>query len=187
MSLTSLKRVKHILGIPVGVTFYDESLGYAVDHANSHVLRVIRQPNGLAATTRTEYPAVYGPGQREVVLKHTPIDTVISITNGSGTLGSDDYRIDADAGRVYLTGQASYWSDVPDSVVIQHLAGYTEATVPDELRRAADLIAVHTAEQGRHAGKDSSRQGSYSLTVSKAEIPPTAARILAAYQDAFHP
>lgn len=190
MSLTTSARVKTALGIPAGVTFHDTAIAQAVDYANDVVLRAIGQPGGLVATTRTDYPDVYSDGQQDILLDRAPVVSIIGITNADYIVQPDEYRLDAEKGIIRLirgnVGSRrlmASWSDVPDDVVVSYLHGYTSATVPGNLVRCADMIAVHNVQQTPQFGKTNVRNSSYGFGVDQMVIPEAAAKILAEYED----
>lgn len=194
MSLTTLTRVRSLAGLVAGVTFHDVSLQYAVDYANDLVLRKIGQPSGLSVNTVTEYPNVYDDGQTDVYLKHTPIVSIVAITNGDYAVETTDYRFDADTGMVrILRGGVDTrtffqsWCTGLDDVQIRYAYGYTSATAPESLKRAADLIALTSFRKGKHAAAKTEKLGEYSITLDESEIPDEAVMILRRFgEDAFH-
>jgi len=194
MSLTTSAKVKAVLGIPAGVTFHDAAISAAISYANDAVLRAIGQPGGLVATTRTDYPDVYSGNQQDIYLDRTPVISIIAVTNSEAVVETADYRLDPYTGMLRMTRGnigsrrlLASWSDVPDDVVVSYLYGYTSATVPAKLVRAATLIAVHSVEQSRHLGKGRVRNSSYGFDVDAFAIPPAAAHILSEFEDVHHP
>lgn len=185
MSLTSSTRIKTILGIPAGITFHDTAVGYAVDAANAYVLRKLGQ-SSLAVQTSMEWPEIYGGGQVAFLLKHSPVVGIVALTNGSSLLTTDDYRIDNTIGEVRLKGQTTYWSTDRDGVQIMYGWGYDSTTLPGELYKAADLIAVDGFNRGSRSGKASESEGGYSYRISDDLIPAAARVILANYVDIHH-
>lgn len=193
MSLTTAARLKTMLGIPAGVTFHDSALEAAADYANGYVLGQIGQPGGLVATTRTDYPSVYTAGQIEIMLSRAPVVSIIAITNGDYAVQAGEYRLNAEDGTLrLLRGNIgsrrllAAWSDLPDDVVVTYLHGYTAATVPADLKRAADLIAVHSYQRSPQLGRERVRNSTFGQTVDSYAIPPDAAMILANYVDVHH-
>lgn len=182
MALTSTTRVKQITGLPAGITFHDSAIGLAVDGANAYVLRKLGQ-SSLAVTTTVERPDIYGAGQVAIQLKHTPVVGVVALTNGNYLVPSDQYYLDSETGKIELAGTV-FWSIERFGVQIQYGWGYTEASVPEELRRAADLIAMASYNRSRNAGKKSESEGGYRYELSEELIPPEARVILANYVDA---
>ena len=119
---------------------------------------------------------------------------MIAVTNADDALvEGTDFRVDSEVGFLRLLvgdvgsrSNLASWSDVPDDVVVTYVYGYTPSTVPEELRRAADLIASKSLERDRHTGKDSVTQGTYKLSFTPSPIPADAARILAFHEDIHH-
>lgn len=194
MSLATRSAVKTVLSIPAGVTFHDAGIDLAVASANAHVLRRIGQPDGLVATTRTDYPRVYTESQQDVYLKRAPVVSVIAATNaGTALVEGVDFRADQETGLLRLTrgtvtsrGILASWSTIPDDVVVTYLHGFTDATVPDHLVQAANLIAAATYQRNRSAGLQSSKSLSYQTTPDGLALPPEAALVLSSFEDAFH-
>jgi len=184
MPLTSTTRIRSITGLPAGVTFHDAAIGLAVDGANAYVLRKIGQAS-LAVTTSLEYPPIYGAGQVLIQLKHSPVVGIVALTNGSYAVPSDQYILEAETGEISLKGTV-FWSIERKGVQIQYGWGYDESTVPEELRRAADLIAMSSYNRSRNAGKKSESEGGYRYELSEELIPPEARVILANYVDTHH-
>ncbi len=180
MSLTTTTRVKATLGIPAGVTFHDTSLGYAVDGANKYVLTKLGQ-SSLAVMTTTEYPEVYGEGQARVMLKHTPVVSVVGVTNGASAIASSDYMVDLELGAIDLLAETNFWSTRRKGVAVMYAWGYDANTVPGELVRAADLIAVASFNRARHAGLVSESESGYRYDLDENMVPAEARAILANY------
>lgn len=181
MALTSTTRIKQITGLPAGVTFHDLAIGLAVDGANAYVLRKLGQ-SSLAVTTTVERPDIYAAGQVRIQLKHTPVVGIVALTNGGTAVPADQYFLDSETGKIDLSG-SQFWTIERFGVVIQYGWGWTEATVPEELRRAADLIAMSSYNRSRNAGKKSESEGGYRYELSDELIPPEARAILANYVD----
>ena len=191
MSLTTIRRLHSLAGLPFGITFHDAALGLCADIANSHVFRRIGQP-ALGLTTRTEYPEVSRESQYRIVLRRWPVDSVVTITNGGSALAADQYRLDSERGWIDLVqgsiGSRAYlaaWSPIPGDVAVTYLHGWTDTTVPDDLRGAADLIGLQLFRRIKHAGADSETIGKHRIDLSNEPIPPEAQRILAGYVDVF--
>ncbi len=193
MSLTALTRVRSLLGISAGVTFHDQALTLAVEMANDYVLGILEQ-TALTTSASTEYPNVYDDGQVDVYLDRSPIVSMVAVTNaGVGLVEGSDYRFNSETGMMRMIrgtvgtrGAWASWSAVLDDVQVTYIHGYTAATVPRRLKRAADLIAVHTFRTGKHAGAKSEKHSSVGIVLSEDEIPPTAALILSEFDEVQH-
>lgn len=184
MSLTTAARVKSILGLAAGTTFHDIGITAAVDGANAWVLRRLGQTT-LAVTTSNEYPEVYGAGQETILLKHAPIVGMGVLTNNSSAVLADDYRVDTEVGKIRLKGRR-YFSEERDSVVVQYGWGYDANTIPAELVRAAELIAVSSFNKAPNSGVTSKSTSGYQIVLRDEDIPPEARSILAYYEDRHH-
>lgn len=192
MALASVDTVKPILQIPAGVTFHDVAIGLVVDAANDYVLAALGQPS-LAATTRTDYPAVYTDAQQDVFLDRSPVVSVAAVTNAGQAVAEGDYRLNAETGMLRLLsgsngrcGTVANWSNVPDDVVVTYLFGYTGDTLPARLTHVATQIAVHTLQQSVNLGKTRVRDSSLGFDVDSLVIPEFAAKVLAEFEDVHH-
>lgn len=185
MSITTVARVKALMGIPAGVTYHDDAIAQAVEVANAYVLEAIGQPSGLAVHTRVEYLCASSPGQRYVMLQRSPVAMVVALTHEGSPLGPEDYYTD-EVGALHVRpgGRVANWSTEPGSIEITYLHGYTDATLPGDLRGAADMIAAHIHGRGSHAGttEQSLGTGGLRVVVDAAAIPTTAAEILHSYR-----
>lgn len=181
MAVTTTALVKAALRIPTGVTYFDVRVASVADAANAYVLRRLRQ-DSLAVLTETEYPEVYGPAQRELVLRRHPVVSIAVITEDGAVLASTKYRVDTRHGVLYRT-DGGYWSNEPDGVSVHYGAGYDSVTVPDDLVEAATQIAASMFNRGGLAGLDQQDDGAVQVRVSSAAIPPGARAILAQYCD----
>lgn len=180
MSITTAARVKTILGLAAGVTFHDTAIGYAVDYANRLVLGKLGQTT-LAVTTTTEYPRVYGPGQVEIQLAKLPVVGIGSITNSSSVLTASEYRLD-DIGNIRLTG-TGYWDELRDGCQVTYGHGYDSTTIPADLVRAAELIAVSSFNRAGKVGIKMQSSSGFQVQLDDQEIPAEARAVLSYYED----
>lgn len=184
MSLVDSARIKAVLGIPAGLTVHDTAVGYAVSFANDRVLRALGQAT-LAVNTTQEYPRVYQPAQSGVLLKHTPVVSLLAVTNSDTLLASDKYRIDdVEVGLLELTRAAGYWSEEREGVQVLYTWGYTSSTVPAILVSAAEQIAAAAFNRGRHQGLTHQASSGYAFQLADHDLPPNARAVLARYEDA---
>jgi hypothetical protein len=126
----------------------------------------------FVADTRTEY--IDGSGKEVIWPTHTPISSVTSLvdTVNNITYAATDFviytrMIRLKNGKRFLRG-------------LQNLTlVYTAGEAPEDVKRAAELIAVHWFHRRHTVGKtsDGGAQGSQ-VTVDKSDIPPEAQRIL---------
>lgn len=191
MSLVTTTQLKYALGIPVAVTFHDSSLGLAVDYANDRVLRAIGQTS-LAALTYSEYPNVYSGGQHDVYLRHTPVVSIVAVTNASSAVAAGDRRVDAETGMLRLiNGNANingihrFWSTSPDGVAVTYTAGYTSANVPQELKSAALALAEFNFNKGGLRGKGEVKNESDRIRPLDTAMPVEVRAILSRYENTF--
>lgn len=183
MSLTSTSRIKSILGLAAGVTFHDVALGAAVDYANDHVLRCLGQAS-LAVATVTEYPSVYGPSQTEILLRRAPVVAIVALTNYAAAVTEAGYRLDTENGLLRMSSASRhFWDESRDGVAVTYTYGYTDATVPARVVRAAEIIAVASFNRAPKSGIKSQTSSGFQTTLEDFEIPPEARSILAYYED----
>lgn len=185
MSITSTSRVKAILGLAAGVTFHDTAVGAAVDGANAHVLRKLGQAS-LAVTTTSEYPDVYGEGQDTILLRHAPVAGLGVVTNHECAVSTSDYVLDDEVGKITLRGTAM-WSTERLSTCVQYGWGYTSATVPADVVRATELIAVASFNKGPMGGVSTKSSSGYQIVLRDEDIPAEARALLAYYEDRHRP
>lgn len=190
MSLTTIRRLHSLAGLPFGVTFHDSALAICADIANSQVFARIGQP-ALGLITRTEYPEVSGENQYRIVLKRYPVSSVVAVTNGGSAVAADQYRISEDGyldlvqGTIGSRAYLAAWSTIPGDVAVTYLHGWTDTTVPEALRGAADLIGLQLFRRIKHAGMDAETVGKHRVELSATPMPPEAERLLATYADVF--
>lgn len=181
MANTTSTLVKAALRIPAGVTFHDARVTSCVTAANDYVLRALRQTS-LAVTTATEYAAVYGNAQRQIILRRYPVVGIAVITEDGTALAASSYRYDAENAILYKAPSAAYWSSEPDGVLVHYGAGYDAGTLPDELVEAATLIAASLFNRAVLQGLESVDDGSTDVKVSKDVLPMEARLILNRYR-----
>lgn len=190
MALTTVAKLKFRLGIPATVTYHDTAIGYAVDASNDYVIRKLGQESHALAT-HTDYPSVCGGARIDIQLKHTPIGTILAVTNGSASVPASSYRVDTETGRVRLTqgtvsryGSSSYWSSVPDAAVVSYTAGYGPSNTPEILVTCAEIIATAAFNKVKLSGKKEERVLSHMIKLDiENAIPLDAQLILNNYVD----
>jgi len=195
MSLTTLTRVRSMLGIAAGVTFHDAAISACVDYANDEVFGRIGQSGGFGLLTVTEYPNVYQDSQSDVYLKHTPISSIVAVTNSDTSVPASGYRFDPESGLVRLLQGTvgsrtayAYWSTGLDDVQICYAYGWASDTDGvNRLRRAADMLATSAFRRGKAAGVKAEGHTSYRVTYSEEEWPVEVSTILSSFETAFHP
>lgn len=183
MAATTATLVKAALRIPTGVTFFDVRLGTCASAANAYVLGQLRQ-DSLAVLTETEYPDVYGPAQRRIVLRRRPVVGIVAVTVDNAAVASTAYRVDTKHGFLIRT-DGQYWSDEPDGTQVHYGAGYDAASVPNDLVEASTLIAAGLFNRGGLSGLDQQDDGATQVRVSADKVPPEARAILSRYRDLF--
>jgi hypothetical protein len=182
MAITSAARIKAFMGIPAGLTYHDTVLGYAATAADAVVLRALDQAS-LAVLTIQEYPEVFNAGQVSVLLKHAPVAGIVAITNDGAAIGATQYRLDSDVGQVTLMDGNGYWSQEREGAEVMYGYGYDSTTIPDDIVAAADFLGAFFFNRTKHLGFDSQGASGYSVSLSKAPIPPEVQAILSRYQD----
>lgn len=184
MAVANVSKVKAALGIPAGITFHDLAITAAVSWSDSYVLGTLGMPS-LAVQTATEYPEVYGPTQRTVLLERWPVVSVVAVTNDGSAVAAGDRRLDSSIGKITLAG-TNYWSDAVDGVVVTYTWGWSSATLPDEIAGAADELAATYWNALPVAGLLETSDGERTIKVPSPDascpIPPRVATVLARYQ-----
>lgn len=146
--------IKAFLNIPTTDTSFDTQLGLFVDAASQMIVNRI----GPVAGSPT-YDEWYDGGSPSIVLRHTPVQSITSITESygssavytltaqvldSGSVGGA-YGYSGDLSRGLLTrrvsGIATHFAAGLQNVHVVYVAGY--ATVPADIEQAAKLLIQH--------------------------------------------
>ena len=186
MGFTTRDRVKRVLGIPAGITYHDARIDDCVEFANDYILGQVGQTTSSVLETYTEYPDIAGEGCSELLLKHSPVGSIVALTNGSAAVAAADYVLDDDIGRIRLSGASEHFTTSRVGVVVTYTAGFSDSTVPKRLIRAADLIAAAQGNTSSHAGKRVAEVGGQKYELDEEGIPVLARMILAEFVDVHH-
>ena len=188
---TSALRVRSLLGLASGVTVYDALLETLVDVADTIIFDEIQLPQsgGAALNTYSEFLDVGVVGQRDLAVNYTPLVSVVAMTFG-GTSGSliaaDEYYV-TEWGQVRLIPDGASYPAGRQTVNITYTAGFSR--IPDDLRHAATLIAVHHFNEGPHIGFQTEKLGTYNYKLANLGLgmgmPSIVNRILAKYKRVF--
>lgn len=188
---TSALRVRNLLGLASGVTVYDELLETLVDVADSIIFDEINLPssNGGRVSTYSESFDIHISGQKDLAVNYVPLVSVVAMTFGgsNGSLvGPADYYI-TDYGQVRLIPSGAYYPSGRQVVDITYTAGFSP--IPNDLRHAATLIAVHHFNEGPHLGFQTEKLGTYNYKLANLGqgigMPSIINRILAKYKRIF--
>ena len=188
---TSALRVRNLLGLASGVTVYDELLETLVDVADAVIFDEINLPlsNGARVATYSESFDINISGQKDLAVNYTPLVSIVAMTFGgsNGSLvGPADYYI-TDYGQVRLIPDGAYYPSGRQVVNITYTAGY--ARIPNDLRHAATLIAIHHFNEGPHIGFQTEKLGTYNYKLANLGqgigMPSIVNRILAKYKRVF--
>lgn len=115
-----------------------------IDAATKACLQYLERDIGVAAFTH------YADGGASAfVLEHTPVVGVQSVRVGGGILNESEYRLDPEAGVLYI------YRKVPvklDSIIVKYTAGW--AVVPDDVKYCIALTVQYMAKllQSNQAG-----------------------------------
>lgn len=155
MATITLSELKDILNI--SGSSKDSELTLAVDATNAYIDRVTSTTWGATATATDELHD-YAP---VVFLDKVGVNSITSIKSGYGddydTLTSDQYRFNK-YGRLMLSfdPENSYSHYDFDEIRVTYNYGY--ATVPDDLKHAALLLASMAYDMGLSSGRAISRE-----------------------------
>ena len=181
MSFTTRQRVKQLLNIPATLTDADGLVDVLVDVSNNFVLEQI----GLTSPDSTSYNETLDVDwdyTTDLMLTHTPVISITSVTMGGTVLDSGDYYV-SQVGSLRLKNSEQYFSFGRQIVTVVYNAGFS--TIPEQLKHAATLICVSMYNKNPKAGFMSERTGSYSYMADRHTIPPIARSILDRYRRVF--
>lgn len=199
MAFVTLAEAKAALGIPTSETSRDVALTAAVAAANAALLGIF----GLTSDAVTAYEDeldVDDESTTSIWLSRWPVVEVTSITDDGETIDVADVKLWGEMGNISFrarpTRSRRYWTQGVGTVAVSYTAGWS--TVPDALKTAGLVIALHSFNTAPKAGLRAERIGAYSYELGGASvaggqdggggfgIPPEAERILASYRRPFN-
>ena len=180
MAYTTVANVKAILNIPATVSQWDTLLTTIVAMVDSEIEGLIGHK--VDATDYVEFYDVDSETQNEVVLNQFPVISVTYLKDAGGTVSTDDYYTDLEAGVIRLDDFSSFFTAGRQQVEVSYRAGYE--AVPADLSYAASILCVQHFNISRHAGISKGVIGNYQFQL-KGDLPPEVSRILARYRRVF--
>lgn len=186
--LTTIANLKDWLGITGGDS--DAFLDRIILAAEARIRGICNSRTSFLTGTYVEN--FDGNNSQMLRLKHTPVASITSIVNASGTVDASTYSLNSGRGVVGFTyaGRSTKWStafasgqivtgqsfpspsfgDNFNDVVVTYIGGYANiAAVPADLSQAAlELAAIYYQSRDRDPGLQSETMGAYSWTKSVA-------------------
>lgn len=184
-TFTDVTRLKRMLGVPAGVTRFDDTL----TDLQGAVDQIMLDEIGLSATVGTTYTDKIDVnfGVSEVALEYRPVLSIVALTI-AGQLQTEnvDYEVISDIGMIKLIPLSNVLPTGRNIVEVTYVSGFT--TVPADLLYAGNLIAVSMFNQQAHLGYKMERSGDYQYQLdngSGSTIPALAKRILGKHRRLF--
>lgn len=182
MALCTIEEVRDYLGITGTNTTANEVIDRLCDTVtelfNTYCGRV------LESTEHTEYYSCHGSDY--LVLNNYPITSVSGIWDdidrvweSTTEISSDDYLLDGNV--LYLNDL--YFSNYIKSVKVIYTAGYTEATLPADLKQAAIMEVVHLYKKASDGVSVSNRTtGEYNIAYNISNLQINTKLVLDLYR-----
>lgn len=144
--IVSLADAKAHLNIPVSRTTDDEELRSFIEATTAVVERF------AGAVLRASHTQTFDGGRKAVVLAHTPILAVTSVTESGTVVAAPGYDLDGDSGVLTRLsgGFQSFWSGGAANITVAYTAG--RQIIPANISRAALIILKHMWETQRASG-----------------------------------
>ena len=144
--IVSLADAKAHLNIPVSRTTDDEELRSAIEATTVVVERY------AGAVLRASHTQTFDGGREAVVLAHTPVMAVASVTESGAAVQASGYGLDGDSGVLVRLGGGfrSCWRAGAANVTVAYTAG--RLVIPANISRAALIILKHMWETQRASG-----------------------------------
>lgn len=144
--IVSLADAKTHLNIPVSRTSDDEELRSFIEATTAVVERF------AGAVLRASHTQTFDGGRDAVVLAHTPVMAVTSVTESGTPVATSGYDLDEGSGVMERLsgGFRSRWSAGAANVTVTYTAG--RQIIPAHITRAALIILKHMWETQRAAG-----------------------------------
>ena len=188
--LLTVETVARYLGLDEYSDEYD-TIGEYIDQAQAVIERYTNRSLATAAD-RTEY---YTASGRSLYVQQSPITTIYALTDdvrnaatdinvGTNVIDSTD-----DNGDRYARGKIELWDDASNNftggqlgVRVWYNAGWTAATIPDDLLRAWIDLACFWFNNQERLGLRHAMGGGALTAWQDAEIPQECSRVFKAYR-----
>lgn len=140
------------LELNITTTSDDDTLGriilQATELAEGYTGRIWR---------RTTFVERHNGGRPSLVLRHTPVQSITSVTENGAALTAADYTLDQNAGLLWrLLGQGAIWNGYAQAVVVTYVAG--PPVLPELVRGAIIDLCRHIYNRQR-GGRSSDLDG----------------------------
>ena len=128
--------------------------------------------------TYSEKIDIYDEQTDTVVVRETPLHSVVALTDNGNAVSTDEYLVNETEGSIKLkSGVFTYGYG---KVEVTYVAGYTPS-YPDGLKLLVKILVAEDFNMRSHHGMSSEKIGDYSLTLRvrrKGEYLPPQAQIL---------
>jgi len=188
-TILSSDTVKTMLGIPAGITRYDDAITITLTVSEQILVDEIGLDD-FVSTVYSEKIDISQNGLNEVALSYIPVISVVGLTiKNELQTPVTDYEINDELGMIKLVPLSSFFPTGRASVVITYNAGYSSVgTIPKDLVYAGHLICCSMFNQQSHVGFVNEKAGNYSYSMGKgvgSTIPQLAQRILSKHRRLF--
>ena len=185
-NLVTLSDVQEYLGLSAGQS--DDLLTNIATRVSAAVREYTGQP--FEPTEYEEYHDGEGHGCDTIFLRHRPVNSVASLSEGDESVDADDYEVYPDEGMVRRV--SGHWPRGKRNLVVNYDAG--DAAVPGDIEQAAlDWVKAIYDSRGITAAStiQSERTGDYAVTyrddaASAAAMPGSVREILMLYRRGGH-
>ena len=185
-TFTDVTKLKRMLGIPAGVTRFDDTLVDLQDPVDQIMIDELGLST-VGVTTYTDKIDVTFGGITEVALKYRPVASIVALTISGDTQVLDtDYELIPDIGVIKLIPLTAILPTGRNIVEVTYTAGFD--SVPSDLIYAGNLIAVSMFNQQAHVGYKMERSGDYQYQIDNgggSTIPKLAQRLLGKHRRLF--
>ena len=180
----SVSKVKRLIGIPAGVTMYDEMLEYDLIPLAEHEVNAYCGTPAITVNTYNEKYDIDGDYINSVPLRQFPVSSVAALTNNGSLVAASDYYTDTEVGVIRLTGSGWFFNNGRQKVEVTYTAGVNPETHAD-LKNATALLTAFHFNASRNVGITFEKSGRYQYKRSTDGMPPVVSTLLARYVRAF--
>ncbi|MUG24764.1 hypothetical protein GNQ08_20560 [Paenibacillus macerans] len=168
--LTTLKRAKKLMGIPVDDTSEDFYITTALAAASNIIEREAKRSFEYKNYTQT----IDGPGTQFLRLRNYPVHSVSKLNVCGADWMDKEFKIESENGMLFYR---SGWPCGPRAIEVEYLAGYIlpsddpdapKATLPENIELACVLFAQMLLND---PNVKSERVGDISVTYENADMP----------------